>query len=146
MPDNTLNKPGPNQFLKHYVHPIDPTRSDKCASTYAKIAPGAPRSLEIIDIYDFHCFHAHTHDNLTHKTARRLRVQVQGKAGAVRGVFGGERTPTASSKMSTQNQASIQSIHESWKAVIEDAEVLIPQLNPKSTHVMRCGYCLNQDI
>ena len=81
---DSLKVPGPSRILKMYARRLD-VCSDKSASAFAVIAPGAPPSPQIVDINDFHCAHAHVHEDLLRKTAKQLGVQLTGELQPCRG-------------------------------------------------------------
>ncbi|CAM9926109.1 unnamed protein product, partial [Sphacelaria rigidula] len=59
---NGLMISGQPRQLRMYARRLDQSGSDKCASAYAVIAPGAPPSPQTADINGFHCSHAHVHE------------------------------------------------------------------------------------
>ncbi|CAN0031190.1 unnamed protein product, partial [Sphacelaria rigidula] len=82
---NALIMPGqPRKFII-YAHRLNQSGSDKCASAYAVIAPGAPPSPQTADINEFHCSHAHVHKDLLRKTAKQQGKQLAGELQPCRG-------------------------------------------------------------
>ncbi|CAM9481085.1 unnamed protein product, partial [Sphacelaria rigidula] len=82
---NTLKIPGRPRQLTMYARRLDQSGSDKCASAYAVIAPGASPSPQTADINEFHCSHAHVHEDLLSKTAKQQGKQRAGELQPCRG-------------------------------------------------------------
>ena len=87
-----------------YVRRADPFRHGKYASVCAVIAPGAPPNPRVVDINDFHCSYAHTHEDLLRQTAKKLGVELRGELRPCRGCLEGKglRRPT---RRSTHSRA-----------------------------------------
>ena len=69
--------PSHGQLNGLYASRVSPPKRDELA--HAVIAPGAPQSLQIVDINDFQCAHAPMHEELLRKTAKQLGVQLRGE-------------------------------------------------------------------
>ena len=69
--------PSRGQLNGLYASRVSPPKRDELA--HAVIAPGAPQSPQIVDINDFHCAHAHMHEDLLRMTAKQLGVQLRGE-------------------------------------------------------------------
>ncbi|CAM9922494.1 unnamed protein product, partial [Sphacelaria rigidula] len=82
---NALIIPGQPRQLRMYTRRLDQSGSDKCASAYAVIDPGAPPGPQTADINKFHCSHAHVHEDLLRKTAKQQGKQLAGKLQPCRG-------------------------------------------------------------
>ncbi|CAM9733137.1 unnamed protein product [Sphacelaria rigidula] len=82
---NALIIPGQPRQLRMYARRLNQSGSDKCASAYAVIAPGAPSSPQTADINEFHCSHAHVHEDLLRKTAKQQGKQLAGELQPCRG-------------------------------------------------------------
>ncbi|CAM9991220.1 unnamed protein product [Sphacelaria rigidula] len=82
---NALIIPGQPRQLRMYARRLNQSGSDKCASAYAVIAPGAPPSPETADMNEFHCSHAHVHEDLLRKTAKQQGKQLAGELRPCRG-------------------------------------------------------------
>ncbi|CAM9754360.1 unnamed protein product, partial [Sphacelaria rigidula] len=71
---NALIITGQPRQLRMYARRLDQSGSDKCASAYATA-----------DINDFHCSHAHVHEDLLRKTAKQQGKQLAGELQSCRG-------------------------------------------------------------
>ncbi|CAM9651410.1 unnamed protein product [Sphacelaria rigidula] len=82
---NRLIIPGQPRQLRMYARHLDQSGSDKRVSAYAVIALGAPPSPQTADINEFHCSHAHVHEDLLRKTAMQQGKQLAGELQPCRG-------------------------------------------------------------
>ncbi|CAM9574875.1 unnamed protein product [Sphacelaria rigidula] len=76
---NTLKIPGQHRQLIMHAQRIYPNGHDKHASVCAVIAPGKLPNPRIDYINDFHCKHAHAHEDLLPQTAKQLGVELRGE-------------------------------------------------------------------
>ncbi|CAM9912655.1 unnamed protein product [Sphacelaria rigidula] len=82
---NTLKILGQPRQLIMYARRLNQSGSDECASAYAVITPGASPSPQTADINEFHCAHAHVHEDLLQKTAKQQGKQLAGELQPCRG-------------------------------------------------------------
>ncbi|CAM9865231.1 unnamed protein product [Sphacelaria rigidula] len=87
---NTLKIPGQHRQLFMYAPRIFPNGHDKHASACAVIAPGKLPNPQVEDINDFHCKHAHVHEDLLRRTAKQLGVELRGELRPCRGCSEGK--------------------------------------------------------
>ncbi|CAM9619252.1 unnamed protein product, partial [Sphacelaria rigidula] len=87
---NTLKIPGQHRQLLMYAHRISPNGHGKHASAYAVIAPGKLPNTQVEDINNFHYKHAHVHEDLLRRTAKKLGVELRGELRPCRGCSEGK--------------------------------------------------------
>ncbi|CAM9186087.1 unnamed protein product, partial [Sphacelaria rigidula] len=73
------------------AHRIYTNGHGKHASSCSVIAPGEPPHPQVDDINDFHCKHAHAHEDLLRRTVEQLGVELRGKLRPCRGCSAGKR-------------------------------------------------------
>ncbi|CAM9905489.1 unnamed protein product [Sphacelaria rigidula] len=87
---NTLKIPGQNRQLIMYAQRTYPKGHDKHATACAVIAPGKLPNPQVEDVNDFHCKHAHVHEDLLRRTAKQLGVELRGELRPCRGCSEGK--------------------------------------------------------